>query len=211
MISAATGAVAVLVVGLVKDHGVEYLFAATILAGIIQVLLGVLKIGRFISFISQPVMTGFVNALAILVFMAQLTHFHGANWIMYAMVAGTLLIVYILPRFVKSIPAPLTAIIIMTIITYIFGLNVKTVGDIGTLTSSLPSFHLPQIEWSWHTLRILLPYSFTMALVGLLESLLTASILDEMTETKSNKNREARGQGIANFVNGFLGVWVAVP
>lgn len=205
MISAATGAVAVLVVGLVKDHGVEYLFAATILAGIIQVVLGVLKIGRFISFISQPVMTGFVNALAILVFMAQLTHFHGANWIMYAMVAGTLLIVYILPRFVKSIPAPLTAIIIMTIITYIFGLNVKTVGDIGTLTSSSPSFHLPQIEWSWHTLRILLPYSFTMALVGLLESLLTASILDEMTETKSNKNREARGQGIANFVNGFFG------
>ncbi|MFB5759956.1 SulP family inorganic anion transporter [Paenibacillus medicaginis] len=205
MISAATGAMAVLMVGLVKDHGIEYLFAATILTGILQFVLGIFKVGRFITFVPQPVITGFVNALAILIFMAQLVHFKGANWIMYAMVAGTLAIIYILPRFVKIIPAPLAAIIFMTIITVAFGLDVKTVGDMGELSNTLPVFHLPNIEWSLQTLQIIFPYSFTMALVGLLESLLTATIVDEMTETKSNKNREVRGQGIANFINGFFG------
>lgn len=205
MISAATGAMAVLMVGLVKDYGVEYLFAATILTGIIQFILGIFKVGRFITFVPHSVLTGFVNALAILIFMAQLTHFTGANWIMYAMVAGTLAIIYILPRFFKSVPAPLIAIVIMTIITALLNLDVKTVGDMGNLTSTLPMFHLPNIDWSLNTLMILLPYSFTMALVGLLESLLTATIVDEMTETKSSKNREVRGQGIANFVNGLFG------
>ncbi|MFB5674813.1 SulP family inorganic anion transporter [Paenibacillus terreus] len=205
MISAATGAMAVLMVSLVKDHGIEYLFAATILTGVIQFVLGIFKVGRFITFIPQTVITGFVNALAILIFMAQLVHFRGANWIMYAMVAGTLAIIYILPRFVKIIPAPLAAIIFMTIITVAFGLDVKTVGDMGELSNTLPVFHLPNIEWSLQTLQIIFPYSFTMALVGLLESLLTATIVDEMTETKSNKNREVRGQGIANFINGFFG------
>ncbi|MDO7906455.1 SulP family inorganic anion transporter [Paenibacillus sp. JX-17] len=205
MISAATGAMAVLMVGLVKDHGVEYLFAATVLTGIIQFILGIFKVGRFISFVPQSVMTGFVNALAILIFMAQLVHFQGANWVMYAMVAGTLAIIYILPRFTKAVPSPLVAIIIMTVLSLLLNLNLKTVGDMGHLESSLPMFHLPQIEWSWKTLSIIFPYSFTMALVGLLESLMTATIVDEATETRSNKNREVRGQGIANFVNGFFG------
>lgn len=175
------------------------------MTGIIQFLLGIFKVGRFITFVPHSVLTGFVNALAILIFMAQLTHFTGANWIMYAMVAGTLAIVYILPRFFKGIPAPLIAIVVMTIITLVFHLDVRTVGDMGNITSTLPMFHLPNIAWTWDTLMILLPYSFTMALVGLLESLLTATIVDEMTETKSSKNREVRGQGIANFVNGLFG------
>lgn len=205
MISAATGAMAVLMVGLVKDHGVEYLFATTILTGIIQFVLGLFKVGRFITFVPQSVITGFVNALAILIFMAQLVHFQGAGWVMYAMVAGTLAIIYILPRFVKAVPAPLVAIIVMTILTALLNLDIKRVGDMGALTNTLPIFHLPQIEWTMQTLSIIAPYAFTMALVGLLESLLTATIVDEMTDTRSSKNREVRGQGIANVVTGFFG------
>ncbi|WP_025680304.1 SulP family inorganic anion transporter [Paenibacillus massiliensis] len=205
MISAATGAMAVLMVGLVKDHGVEYLFATTILTGIIQFVLGLFKVGRFITFVPQSVITGFVNALAILIFMAQLVHFQGAGWVMYAMVAGTLAIIYILPRFIKAVPAPLVAIIVMTILTALLNLDIKRVGDMGALTNTLPMFHLPQIEWTMQTLSIIAPYAFTMALVGLLESLLTATIVDEMTDTRSSKNREVRGQGIANVVTGFFG------
>lgn len=205
MISAATGAMAVLMVGLVKDHGVEYLFATTILTGMIQFVLGLFKVGRFITFVPQSVITGFVNALAILIFMAQLVHFQGAGWVMYAMVAGTLAIIYILPRFVKAVPAPLVAIIVMTILTALLNLDIKRVGDMGALTNTLPMFHLPQIEWTMQTLSIIAPYAFTMALVGLLESLLTATIVDEMTDTRSSKNREVRGQGIANVVTGFFG------
>ncbi|MNW37119.1 Bicarbonate transporter BicA [compost metagenome] len=205
MISAATGAMAVLMVGLVKDHGVEYLFATTILTGIIQFVLGLFKVGRFITFVPQSVITGFVNALAILIFMAQLVHFQGAGWVMYAMVAGTLAIIYILPRFIKAVPAPLVAIIVMTILTALLNLDIKRVGDMGALTNTLPMFHLPQIEWTVQTLSIIAPYAFTMALVGLLESLLTATIVDEMTDTRSSKNREVRGQGIANVVTGFFG------
>ncbi len=205
MISAATGAMALVMVSLVADHGVEYLLAATVLTGIIQVLLGFLKVGRFITFIPQPVIIGFVNALAILIFTSQLTHFKGASWIMYTMVAGTLAIIYLLPRITKAVPSPLVAIILMTGAAMFFHLDLRTVGDMGTITRELPMFHLPQVPLSLETLQIILPYSLTLATVGILESLLTATIVDEMTDTKSSKNREVKGQGVANFVTGFFG------
>ncbi|MBP1157399.1 SulP family sulfate permease [Paenibacillus sp. PvR052] len=205
MISAATGAMALLMVTLVKEHGVEYLFAATILTGVIQYLMGLLKLGRFITFVPHSVMTGFVNALAILIFMAQLPHFVGEGWLMYALVALTLIIIYTLPRLTKVIPSALAAIIIVSSIVIGFGMNVKTVGDMGQITSSFPLFHLPQVIFSLETLWIILPYSLSLALVGILESLLTATIVDEMTDTKSDKNKEVKGQGIANFVTGFFG------
>jgi len=205
MISAATGAMALVMVTLVKEHGLEYLLAATVLTGILQYLMGVLKIGKLITFVPHPVMLGFVNALAILIFMAQLPHFVGASWVMYAMVIGTLALIYILPRFTKVLPAALVAIIVMTIISILGGLDLRTVGDMGQITRSLPLFHLPQIPLNLETLMIILPYSFTLALVGILESLLTASLIDEMTDTRSNKNREVKGQGLANIVTGFFG------
>lgn len=205
MISAATGAMALVMVTLVKDHGLEYLLAATVLTGILQYLMGVCKIGKLITFVPHPVMLGFVNALAILIFMAQLPHFVGASWLMYAMVIGTLALIYILPRFTKALPAALVAIIVMTVISILGGLDLRTVGDMGQITRSLPLFHLPQIPINLETLMIILPYSFTLALVGILESLLTASLIDEMTDTRSNKNREVKGQGLANIVTGFFG------
>ncbi|MFE3893864.1 MULTISPECIES: SulP family inorganic anion transporter [unclassified Priestia] len=205
MISAATGAMSLLMINLVKDHGIEYLFAATVLTGIIQILLGVLKVGRFLSFLPQTVMIGFVNALGILIFTAQLPHFQGANWMMYAMVAGTLLIVYLFPLMTKAIPSPLVAIVLMTIVAIVFHLDLKTVGDMGNITRSLPVLHFPKVDLSVETLLIILPYSLPLAIVGLLESMLTATVLDEITDTPSNKNKEARGQGIANIVTGFFG------
>ncbi|GGG11512.1 putative sulfate transporter YbaR [Paenibacillus abyssi] len=205
MISAATGAMALLMVTLVKNHGIEYLFAATILAGIFQYILGLLKMGRFITFVPQSVMTGFVNALAILIFMAQLVHFVGAGWIMYALVALTLTIIYVLPRFTKAVPSALVAIIVVSMITISMNLNVSTVGDMGTITSTLPFFQIPEVMFTLETLWIILPYSISLALVGILESLLTATIVDEMTETSSDKNKEVKGQGIANVVTGFFG------
>lgn len=205
MISAATGAMALLMVTLVKEHGLDYLLAATVLTGIIQIGLGLLKIGRFITFIPHPVIIGFVNALAILIFMAQLPQFVGATWVMYAMVAGTLAIIYILPRFTKVIPSPLAAIIFMTTLAMYFGLDLRTVGDMGQITRELPLFHLPAVPLTFETLTIIFPYSFALALVGILESLLTATIVDEMTDTRSSKNREVKGQGIANIVTGFFG------
>jgi SulP family sulfate permease len=205
MISAATGAMALLMITLVKDHGLEYLFAATVLTGIIQFIFGIFKIGRFMSFIPQSVVIGFVNALAILIFMAQLTHFTGQSWMMYAMVVGTLAIIYILPRFTKIVPSPLVAIIVMSIIAIAFHLDLRTVGDMGEIKQALPLFHIPHIPLTWEMFTIILPYSFTLALVGILESLMTATILDEMTETKSKKNQEVKGQGIANIVTGFFG------
>jgi sulfate permease, SulP family len=205
MISAATGAMALLMVTLVAEHGLEYLLAATILTGIIQYVMGVLKLGRFITFLPQSVIIGFVNALAILIFMAQLPHFVGASWVMYAMVAGTLAIIYLLPRVTKAIPSALAAIIVMTAVTIFADLELKTVGDMGEITQSLPVFHIPNIPLSFETLKIIFPYSCTLAIVGILESLLTATIVDEMTDTKSNKNKEIKGQGIANIVTGFFG------
>jgi SulP family sulfate permease len=205
MISAATGAMALLMVSLVKEHGLEYLLAATLLTGVIQFLLGMLKIGRFMTFDPHSVVIGFVNALAILIFLAQLPHFVGASWVMYAMVLGTLAIIYILPRFTKAVPPALVAIVVMTAITIFGGLDLRTVGDMGQITRSLPLFHIPVVPLNLETLLIILPYSFPLALVGILESLMTASILDEMTDTRSDKNREVKGQGIANLINGFFG------
>ncbi|CAM5779863.1 SulP family inorganic anion transporter [Brevibacillus borstelensis] len=205
MISAATGAMALLMVTLVKDHGIEYLFAATVLTGVLQFIMGVFRIGRFITFVPHSVMIGFVNALAILIFMAQLPHFVGESWNMYAMVAGTLAIIYLLPLVTKAVPAPLIAIIVMTVLAIWAGLDVRTVGDMGEITRTLPVFHVADVPFSWETLTIIFPYSFALALVGILESLLTATIIDEMTETKSDKNREVKGQGIANIVTGFFG------
>ncbi|WP_438351592.1 SulP family inorganic anion transporter [Paenibacillus sp. FA6] len=205
MISAATGAMALLMVTLVKEHGIEYLFAATILTGVIQYVMGKLKIGHLVSFVPHSVMNGFVNALAILIFIAQLTQFKGQSWVMYALVALTLAIIYIVPLFTKAIPSALVAIIVVSIISISMGLNINTVGDMGAITSTLPFLHIPQVIFSLDTLLIVLPYSFSLAIVGILESLLTATILDEMTDTSSDKNKEVRGQGIANVVTGFFG------
>lgn len=205
MISAATGAMALVMVTLVADHGLQYLLAATVLTGIIQILIGVLKLGKYMKFIPRSVMVGFVNALAILIFTAQLPHFVGESWIMYAMVAGALAIIYLFPRVTKAVPSPLIAIIVITIIAVMSGSSVRTVGDMGELTQALPMFLIPDIPLTFETLQIIFPYSFALALVGLLESLLTAQIVDDMTDTESDKNKEARGQGIANIVTGFFG------
>lgn len=205
MISAATGAMALLMITLVKEHGIEYLFAATVLTGIFQFLMGTLKIGKLMTFVPHSVVIGFVNALAILIFMAQLPHFAGASWVMYAMVAGTLAIIYILPRFTKAVPSALVAIIVMTIVAIWAGLDLRTVGDMGQITRALPLFHAPSVPLNLETLMIILPYSFPLALVGIMESLMTATIVDESTDTRSDKNKEVKGQGMANIVTGFFG------
>ncbi|MBD7965462.1 SulP family inorganic anion transporter [Fictibacillus norfolkensis] len=205
MISAATGAMALVMVTLVADHGLQYLLAATVLTGVIQILIGVLKLGKYMKFIPRSVMVGFVNALAILIFSAQLPHFVGESWVMYAMVAGALAIIYLFPKVTKAVPSPLIAIIVITIIAVMSGSTVRTVGDMGELTQALPMFLIPDIPLTFETLQIIFPYSFALALVGLLESLLTAQIIDDMTDTDSDKNREAKGQGIANIVTGFFG------
>jgi len=205
MISAATGAMALVMVQLVADHGVEYLFAATVLTGVLQVVLGYLKVGRFLTFIPASVMIGFVNALAILIFMAQLPNFVGQGWLMYALVAVTLAIIYLLPRVTKAVPSALVAIIIMTAVTIGFGLEQRTVGDLGNISETLPIFHIADVPLTWETLLIIFPYALSLAFVGILESLLTASIVDDMTDTKSDKNREVKGQGLANVVTGFFG------
>ncbi|WP_226658776.1 SulP family inorganic anion transporter [Pseudalkalibacillus hwajinpoensis] len=205
MISAATGAMALLMVTLVADHGLEYLLAATILTGVIQFFLGVFKLARFMKFVPRSVMIGFVNSLAILIFTAQLPHFSGESWPMYAMVAGALAIIYIVPRFTKAIPSPLIAIVVITIIAITTGSGVRTVGDMGELTQALPMFLLPSIPLNFETLAIIFPYSMALAIVGLLETFLTAQIVDDLTDTDSNKNKEAKGQGMANVVAGFFG------
>ncbi len=205
MISAATAATAVLMVTLVKDHGLEYLLAVTVLAGLMQIIAGMLKLGYVMRFVSRSVMTGFVNALAILIFMAQLPELIHVPNLTYAMVAAGLGIIYLLPRLTKAIPSPLVCIIILTAITIYFNLDVRSVGDMGELPSTLPVFLMPQIPLTLETLFIILPYSAAVAAVGLLESLMTASIVDELTDTTSDKNRECIGQGIANTATGFIG------
>jgi len=205
MISAATGAMALLMGPLVRDYGLDYLLAATILTGIIQILFGVFKIAKLMKFIPNAVMIGFVNALAILIFMAQVPHFVGINNVTYVFVVITLLIVYIVPRFIKSIPAPLIALVLLTGIAIYGNVNLRTVGDLGSITSSLPSFFIPDVPFTFETLAIIFPFSIALAIIGLLESLLTSTIVDDMTGTESKKNREARGQGIANTITGFFG------
>ena len=205
MISAATGAMALLMVNLVAEHGLEYLLAATILTGIIQIIFGIFKLARAMKFVPRSVMVGFVNALAILIFAAQLPHFKGEGWIMYALVGLTLAIIYLLPRITKAVPSALVAIIVVTAIVLFGNIQVGTVGDMGSLTQQLPVFLIPSVPFTLETLMIILPYSLALAIVGLLESLLTANIVDDMTDTESDKNRESRGQGIANIVAGFFG------
>jgi SulP family sulfate permease len=205
MISAATGAMALAMVMLVKEHGLEYLFAATILTGFLQIIAGIFKLGSLMRFVSKSVVTGFVNALAILIFMAQLPEFKGAGVTMYGMVALGLTIIYILPRFTKAVPSPLICIIVLTALSMALGLDLRTVGDMGELPSTLPVFLLPNIPLNLETLMIILPYSLTLTAIGLLESLMTATIVDDLTDTPSDKNRECKGQGIANIVAGFFG------
>ena len=205
MISGATGAVALLVTPLVKEHGVEYLFAATILMGGIQLLLGILKVGRLMKFIPRSVMIGFVNALGIMIFMSQIEHIFGISISTYIYVITTLLIVYVIPRFFKAIPAPLIAIIVLTALYMYTGSDIRTVGDLGSIKQTLPHFLVPNVPYNLETLQIIFPYSLSMAIVGLVESLLTAKIVDDATDTYSSKNKESRGQGIANIITGFFG------
>ncbi|AVF05815.1 sodium-independent anion transporter [Devosia sp. I507] len=205
MISAATAATAVLMVTLVRDHGLEYLLAATVLAGLLQIGAGFLKLGYVMRFVSKSVMTGFVNALAILIFMAQLPELTNVTWLTYVMVAGGLAIIYLFPRITKVIPSPLVCIVVLTALSLALGLDVRTVGDMGALPDTLPVFLIPQIPLNFETLMIILPYSAAVAVVGLLESLMTAQIVDELTDTKSDRNQECIGQGIANTATGFIG------
>lgn len=206
MISAATGAMALLMVLLVKEHGLEYLLAATILTGFLQILAGVFKLGNLMCFVSRSVVTGFVNALAILIFMAQLPEFAGQGWLMYAMVAGGLVIIYGVPRLTTAIPSPLICIVVLTVVAVTMGMDsLPTIGDKGELPATLPVFLLPDIPLNLETLFIILPYAIPLTVVGLLESLMTATIVDDLTDTPSNKNRECTGQGISNVVVGFFG------
>lgn len=205
MISAATGAMALLMVDLVRDHGLQYLLAATLLTGVFQVLAGVFRLGNLMRFVSRSVVTGFVNALAILIFMAQLPEFHGQGWPMYAMVAGGLTIIYVLPRFTQAVPSPLVCIIMLTAFSMLVDLDLRTVGDMGELPSSLPVFLFPDIPLNLETLFIILPTALPMAVVGLLESMMTETIVDDLTDTPSSRNRECAGQGIANVVAGMFG------
>ena len=205
MISAATGAMALVMVTLVKDHGLQYLLAATLLTGVFQILAGALKLGGLMKFVSRSVVTGFVNALAILIFMAQLPELINVTWVVYAMTAAGLAIIYLLPYVTKAVPSPLVCIVLLTAVAIALGLDIRTVGDMGELPDSLPVFLLPDVPLNWETLAIIFPYSLTLAVVGLLESMMTATIVDELTDTSSNKNRECAGQGVANIASGLLG------
>ncbi|WP_068675761.1 SulP family inorganic anion transporter [Oceanobacillus sp. Castelsardo] len=205
MISAATGATAMLMVTLVADHGLQYLLAATILAGIIQIVFGLCKLANLIKFVPRSVMVGFVNALAIVIFTAQLVHFVGESWVMYALVGLTLAIIYLFPKITTAVPSTLVAIIVVTALAIFGNIGVRTVGDLGSITQQLPMFLLPNIPLNFETLMIIFPYSLSLAIVGLLETLLTSNIVDDMTDTESDKNKESRGQGIANIVSGFFG------
>lgn len=214
MISGATGAVAVVVVALVIQHGPEYLFAAVVLMGVIQMAIGFLKLGKFVRLVPHAVMFGFLNGLAIIIFLSQLAQFKmpdgswitgPALWIMLGFIALTMAIIYLLPKVTKAVPAALTAIVAVSAITIIFQISTKTVGDIASIAGGFPAFHIPLVPLNLETLQIILPYSIIMALVGLIESLLTLNIIDEMTETRGKGNKETIGQGVANLVCGFFG------
>ncbi|WP_241235322.1 SulP family inorganic anion transporter [Xanthomonas euvesicatoria] len=205
MISAATGAMALLMVNVVKDHGVQYLLAATVLAGVLQLIAAALRLGALMRFVSRSVITGFVNALAILIFLAQLPELVGMPWPVYAVCAAALVIIYLLPRVTTAIPSPLVAIVVLTAACAYWHLDLRHVGDMGHLPESLPVFLLPDVPLTWDSLRILLPVSTTLAVVGLLESLMTAQIVEDLTDTPSQRNRECAGQGLANMVAGCFG------
>jgi len=208
MISAATGAMALLMVTLVKQHGLQYLLAATVLTGVIQIIMGYLKLGSLMSFVSRSVVTGFVNALAILIFMAQLPELTNVSWHVYAMTLTGLGVIYLfpyIPYLGRLIPSPLVCILSLTLLTFFVDLDIRTVGDMGELPDQLPLFLWPDVPLNFSTLEIIFPYSMALAVVGLLESLMTATIVDDLTDTPSDKNRECKGQGIANISAGLLG------
>src|SRR5690554_971341 len=205
MISAATGAMALVMIDLVQDHGLQYLLAATLLTGVLQIIAGVFKLGALMRFVSRSVITGFVNALAILIFLAQLPELINVPWAVYAITAAGLAIIYGFPRLTKAIPSPLVAIVLLTAVAVMLNLDIRTVGDMGELPDSLPVFLFPEVPLNFETLRIIFPVSATLAVVGLLESLLTAQIVDNLTDTPSDKNRECAGQGIANIASGLVG------
>jgi SulP family sulfate permease len=205
MISAATAAMAVLMITLVKTHGLEYLLAATLLTGVLQIGAGYLKLGSLMRFVSRSVVTGFVNALAILIFMAQLPELTNVTWHVYAMTAGGLAIIYLFPYVTRAIPSPLVTIVVLTALAMFLNLDIRTVGDMGELPDTLPIFLWPEVPLNFETLAIIFPYSISLAVVGLLESMMTATIVDDLTDTTSDKNRECKGQGIANIASGLVG------
>ena len=205
MVSGATGAMALLMVMLVKEHGLQYLLAATVLTGVLQIIAGWVRLGSLMRFVSRSVITGFVNALAILIFMAQIPELTGVTWHVYAMTAGGLGIIYLFPYITKAVPSPLIAIVALTAIAMFLGLDIRTVGDMGKLPDSLPVFLLPDVPLNLETLQIIFPVAATLTVVGLLESLMTSSLIDDLTDTGSNKNRECIGQGVANVTSGFIG------
>ncbi|MBK6278378.1 MAG: SulP family inorganic anion transporter [Gammaproteobacteria bacterium] len=205
MVSAATGAMALLMVTLVKEHGLQYLLAATVLTGVLQIIAGWVRLGALMRFVSRSVVTGFVNALAILIFMAQLPELTNVTWHVYAMTAAGLTIIYGWPYITRAIPSPLVTIVVLTVVAIIMDLDIRTVGDMGALPDSLPVFLIPDIPLNLETLAIIFPYSLTLMVVGLLESLMTATIVDDLTDTRSDKNRECVGQGVANIASGFIG------
>ena len=205
MISAATGAMALLMVTLVKEHGLQYLLAATVLTGALQIIAGWIRLGTLMRFVSRSVVTGFVNALAILIFMAQLPELTNVTWHVYAMTAAGLGIIYLFPYVTKAIPSPLVTIVVLTAVAIVLDLDIRSVGDMGELPDSLPVFLLPDVPLNLETLAIIFPYALTLMVVGLLESLMTATIVDDLTDTPSDKNRECVGQGVANIASGFVG------
>lgn len=205
MISAATGAMALVMMTLVKEYGLEYLLAATLLTGVLQIVAGCIRLGRLMRFVSRSVVTGFVNALAILIFMAQLPELTNVTWHVYAMTAAGLGIIYLFPYVTKAIPSPLVTIVVLTAVAIVLDLDIRSVGDMGELPDSLPVFLLPDVPLDLETLAIIFPYALTLMVVGLLESLMTATIVDDLTDTPSDKNRECVGQGVANIASGFIG------
>jgi SulP family sulfate permease len=209
MISAATGAMALLMVTLVKEHGLQYLLAATLLTGVLQLLAGYLRLGSLMRFVSRSVVTGFVNALAILIFMAQLPELNpntlGVTWHVYAMTAAGLGIIYLFPYLTRAVPSPLVTIVVLTALALVLDMDIRTVGDMGELPDTLPIFLWPEVPLNLETLAIIFPYALSLAVVGLLESLMTATIVDDLTDTPSDKNRECKGQGLANIGTGLLG------
>ena len=208
MISAATGAMALLMVTLVREHGLQYLLAATLLTGVLQIVAGYLRLGQLMSFVARSVVTGFVNALAILIFLAQIPELTGVGWSVYAATVAGLAIIYLFPRLPwvgKLVPSPLVCIVTLTALSLGMGLDIRTVGDMGSLPDTLPVFLWPDVPLNLETLSIIFPYSAALAVVGLLESLMTATIVDELTDTPSDKNRECKGQGIANIFSGLMG------
>ncbi|MFG1925290.1 SulP family inorganic anion transporter [Cryptosporangium sp. NPDC048952] len=205
MISAATGAIALVVAPLVREHGLQYLIAAVVLGGLLQIVLAALGVAKLMRFIPRSVMVGFVNALAILIFWAQIPHLIGVPWLVYPLVAVALGVIWLLPRLTTAVPAPLVAIVVLTLFTVVASVTVPTVGDEGALPDSLPTFGLPDVPWTLDTLTIVAPYALGIALVGLMESLMTAKLVDDITDTHSDKTRESWGQGVANIVTGFFG------